>query len=114
MPSYQGKRVSISDRYLEVELIDGRIISTPIRWYPELQRGTLEQLIRWRFICDSTGLEWAGLNYQLSIEAMFAGEPQRQPASCEESLSSQLGSGKGGFATPQEVDDFIRKERDEC
>lgn len=30
----------------------------------------------------------------------------------KQSLSSLIGTAKGSFATPQEADDFIRKERD--
>ena len=39
--SIKGKTVRVDDRYLHVELEDGRIISTPIAWYKELQSATL-------------------------------------------------------------------------
>uniref|UniRef100_A0A831TYM7 DUF2442 domain-containing protein n=1 Tax=Geobacter metallireducens TaxID=28232 RepID=A0A831TYM7_GEOME len=40
----------VDERYLHVELKDGRIISTPMSWYPELQNATLAQLAQYRFI----------------------------------------------------------------
>jgi hypothetical protein len=72
MNSLKGKAVHFDERHLHVELEDGRIISTPIAWYPELQRATLNQLAGYRFICRGTGIEWPELDYHLSIEAMFA------------------------------------------
>jgi len=69
----KGKRVTFNDRYLNVELEDGRIISTPLDWYPELKKATLEQLANYRFICKGTGIEWEDLDCQLSIESMLVG-----------------------------------------
>jgi len=68
-----GKTIHFDDRYLHVELEDGRIISTPIDWYPELQKASFEQLKRYRFICRGTGIEWSELDYHLSIESMILG-----------------------------------------
>ena len=71
MNSSKGKAVHVDERYLHVELKDGRVISTPISWYPELQNATLAQLADYRFICRGTGIEWLALDYHLSIEAML-------------------------------------------
>jgi hypothetical protein len=67
----KGKAVNVDERYLHVELKDGRMISTPISWYPELKNFTLAQLANYRFICRGTGIEWPELDYHLSIEAML-------------------------------------------
>ena len=72
MNSSKGKAVHVDERYLHVELKDGRMISTPMDWYPELKNATLAQLADYRFICRATGIEWSGLDYHLSIEAMLA------------------------------------------
>jgi hypothetical protein len=48
--SVRGKAVHFDDCHLHVELQDGRIISTPMAWYPELQRSTLSQLGNYTFI----------------------------------------------------------------
>ena len=77
----KGKRITFNDRYLNVELEDGRIISTPLDWYPELKEATLEQLKNYHFICKGTGIEWEDLDCQLSIESMLVSVPERQEKS---------------------------------
>ena len=70
--STKGKAVHFDDRYLHVELADGRIISTPMNWYKELQDSTYKQISNYQFICGSTGIEWPDIDYHLSIESMLA------------------------------------------
>jgi len=53
------------------ELKDGRVISTPMKWYRELQHATISHLKKYRFICRGTGIEWAAIDYHLSIESML-------------------------------------------
>lgn len=80
MNSLHGKSVHVDDKLLHVELKDGRIISTPMVWYPELQKASLTQLGRYQFICRGTGIEWPELDYHLSIEAMLSGMAQHKAA----------------------------------
>lgn len=76
--SAKGKRVGFDEQYLHVELEDGRMISTPMVWYAELQNATLRQLSNYRFICGDTGIEWPELDYHLSVEGMLvAGTRER-------------------------------------
>ncbi len=67
----KGKEVHFDDTYLHVTLDDGRIISTPISWYKQLQNATIEELKNYKFICKKTGIEWEKLDYHLSIESML-------------------------------------------
>jgi hypothetical protein len=75
-----GKAVHFDDRYLHVELEDGRIISTPMSWYKALQNSSLMQLKNYRFICRGTGIEWAELDYHLNIESMLLSQMQKMAA----------------------------------
>jgi hypothetical protein len=75
-----GKTVHFDDRYLHVELEDGRIISTPMNWYKDLQNLSLAQLKNYRFICKGTGIEWADVDYHLSIESMLLSQMQKMAA----------------------------------
>lgn len=75
-----GKSIHFDDRFLHVGLKDGRVISTPIKWYKELQKASLKQLSDYRFICRGTGIEWPDLDYQLSIEGMILGVAQKKVA----------------------------------
>jgi hypothetical protein len=69
--SIKGKSVCFDNKYLHVELEDGRVILTPFSWYPELQQATFQQLNNYRFICKNTGIEWPDLDYHLSIISMM-------------------------------------------
>ncbi|WP_074454265.1 DUF2442 domain-containing protein [Marinobacter sp. X15-166B] len=80
MPGFKGKSVHVDDRHLHVELQDGRVISTPIHWYEELEKASISEIRQYRFICDGTGIEWACLDYHLSIEAMLTGSNRRTAA----------------------------------
>ena len=59
------------DASLHVKLADGRVIATPLWWYPSLaqashlQRNNLELMI--------TGIHWPDLDEDLSIEGMLRG-----------------------------------------
>ena len=76
----KGKAVHFDDRHLHVELDDGRVISTPMQWYPELQMATLRQVAHYSFICQGTGIEWPDLDYHLSIESMLAFSEEKRVA----------------------------------
>lgn len=78
MNTFCGKEIHFDDQYLHVELQDGRVISTPMDWYRELQKATFEQLSNYRFICRKTGIEWPELDYHLSIESMLIGESKQK------------------------------------
>ncbi|MBF0468713.1 MAG: DUF2442 domain-containing protein [Desulfamplus sp.] len=78
--SVKGKSVHFDDRYLHVELEDGRIILTPMSWYKELQESTLKQLSNYRFICHGTGIEWTDIDYHLSIESMLLSQVKQKAA----------------------------------
>ncbi len=75
-----GKKVHFDDKYLHVELHDGRIISTPIDWYPDLLAAPVSVLRKYIFICDGTGIEWSDIDYHLSIEAMLEGRSATKAA----------------------------------
>ncbi|MBK1735040.1 hypothetical protein CKO15_07025 [Halorhodospira abdelmalekii] len=77
MTGLAGKEVHFDDAYLHVELSDGRRISTPLRWYPELEQASVKALRHYRLICDATGIEWPDIDYHLSIEAMLQVPAQR-------------------------------------
>ena len=66
-----GKSVRLDSCHLHVELEDGRIIATPMQWFPELQKASLQQLNNYQFICQGSGIEWPELDYHLNIESMM-------------------------------------------
>jgi len=70
--SASGKAVYFDARNLHVELDDGRVISTPLHRYPELQAATLQQLGNYLFVSRGTAIKWPQIDYQLSIEQVLA------------------------------------------
>lgn len=76
----KGKSVHFDDRYLQVELEDGRVIFTPMSWYRELQDASLKQLSNYQLICQGSGIEWPELDYHLSIESMLSADFKKHAA----------------------------------
>ncbi|WP_006786123.1 DUF2442 domain-containing protein [Thiorhodospira sibirica] len=44
MVGLAGKAVHFDERYLQVDLEDGRRISTPLHWYPPLEQTSVKTL----------------------------------------------------------------------
>jgi hypothetical protein len=58
---------------LIVELVDGRILTVPIEWYPRLAHGTQAERANWRLIGSGQGIHWPDLDEDLSIEDLLVG-----------------------------------------
>lgn len=73
--------VEVRDGMLYVALQDGRLIATPLDWYPSLVNATPEQLANVEL--GFTGIHWPDLDEDLSVNGMLRGErpprPERQP-----------------------------------
>lgn len=63
--------VRTDKRHLHVELEDGRILSTPLDWYPVLISATESERNAHRLIGRGTMIEWSSLDLHLDIEEMF-------------------------------------------
>ena len=68
----QCKRLQIDDKYLHIEVVDGRIISTPLIWYKLLISASTEQRTNYKLIARNTMIEWSDLDLHLDIEEMFS------------------------------------------
>src|SRR5258707_8175339 len=64
-------KVDIQDNLLIVTLLDGRMISTPITWYPALAEAAPEQRANMRLFYD--GISWPDLDLDLSIVVLLSG-----------------------------------------
>lgn len=63
--------VSFEENRLSVSLRDGRIISAPLSWFPQLEAASDESLNDWRLIGDGEGIHWAALDEDLSVAALL-------------------------------------------
>jgi hypothetical protein len=71
-PGFEIADVQITESAVEVWLSDGRIIITPVSWYPTLEAATPKQ--RRGFENLGVGLAWDELDLHLSVEGMLAGK----------------------------------------
>jgi hypothetical protein len=63
---------------LHCDLQDGRTISVPLAWYPQLQRATNEQRNDWRLTGRGRGIYWPQLDEDLSVQGFMAAGGQRR------------------------------------
>ncbi|MBK6681680.1 MAG: DUF2442 domain-containing protein [Ignavibacteriales bacterium] len=68
------KNVKIDENLITVDLMDGRIISVPLVWYPSLMNATPEQLMNWE-IAGVVLNSLADLDEDLSTEGFLRGAP---------------------------------------
>jgi hypothetical protein len=64
-------KVEFSDKMLQVTLKDGRMIATPLDWYPALAQATPEQ--RSHYEVGLSGIHWPDLDEDLSVSGMLKG-----------------------------------------
>jgi hypothetical protein len=69
--------VETTSDMLRVTLADGRIIATPLNWYPRLANATPEQ--RAVFELSRGGVHWPDLDEDLSVAGMLRGNRPAQP-----------------------------------
>jgi hypothetical protein len=65
------KKVWFTEDQIFVRLNDGHIIGTPIEWYPNLSRGTKEQLLKFELWENGKWLHWEELDEDLSAEGFL-------------------------------------------
>jgi Protein of unknown function (DUF2442) len=69
------KNVDFTEDTVSVELMDGRVITVPLAWYPRLLNATSEQLANWEVCGGGYGIHWEQLDEDLSTEGMLRGAP---------------------------------------
>ena len=76
-----AKHVDVSEDTLSVELADGRTIAVPIAWYPRLSQATAAERAEWRLIAEGRGIHWPGLDEDISVTNLLAGQPSSESQS---------------------------------
>jgi len=69
------KGVQITEDTVSVSLMDGRIISVPLAWYPRLFNATPEQRKNWQICGGGYGIHWPDIDEDLSTEGLLRGAP---------------------------------------
>ncbi len=70
------KKVWFEDEKIFVDLSDGRTIGTPVSWYPNLSKGTPEQLAKYELWNEGQWIHWEELDEDLSAEGFLTFEPK--------------------------------------
>jgi hypothetical protein len=70
-------KVEFDNDMLQVTLKDGRLIATPLQWYPTLANATPEQ--RSHYELGLSGIYWPDLDEDLSVSGMLKGNRPPQP-----------------------------------
>jgi Protein of unknown function (DUF2442) len=69
------KNVYFTEETVSVDLMDGRIITVPLVWYPRLLHATLDQRANWKVCGGGYGIHWEDIDEDLSTEGMLRGAP---------------------------------------
>ena len=67
--------VRCDEHSLIVDLMDGRIISVPLAWYPRLRDATSDARAKWEVCGGGYGIHWPEIDEDLSTEGLLRGAP---------------------------------------
>ena len=76
-----ARDVRTDDQALTVVLADGRVITTPLDWYPRLAHGTPQERVRWEPIGGGEAIHWPDLDEDLGVEGLLLGKKSTESAS---------------------------------
>lgn len=65
--------VQCTDDALIVTLLDGRVVSAPLIWFPRLSRATPAQRAKWELLGDGEGIHWSEIDEDLSVIGLLKG-----------------------------------------
>ena len=72
----RASKVSIDDKFIAVTLEDGRVIMTPLSFYPKLASASKEELQDFRLFWEGEAIHFNALDEDISIEALISGRKQ--------------------------------------
>ncbi|MEG4961886.1 MULTISPECIES: DUF2442 domain-containing protein [unclassified Microcoleus] len=73
------KHIHFTEETISVDLMDGRIITVPLIWYPRLFDATPDQREKWEVCGGGYGIHWEEIDEDLSTEGMLRGAPAPRP-----------------------------------
>jgi hypothetical protein len=69
----KAREVSINDDELTLLLADGREISVPLAWFPNLLHATADQRRNFELLGDGEGIHWPDIDEDLSLVGLVPG-----------------------------------------
>ena len=74
---------------LVVDLVDGRTVSVPLKWYPRLLKATPHQRANWEKCGGGYGIHWPEIDEDLSTRGLLLGLPAPVPKKRAKSTTSE-------------------------
>ena len=56
---------------LTVNLVDGRVLSVPLAWFPRLQQASQQDRDNWRLIGEGEGIHWESIDEDVSVPRLL-------------------------------------------
>jgi hypothetical protein len=82
----------VDNDLLVVELLDGRVLSVPLAWFPRLVAGTAKERDNWRLVGRGEGIHWPDLDEDISVASLLAGHASTESqASLKRWLDTRAG-----------------------
>ena len=79
--------VAVKADKLLVDLVDGRSLSVPLKWYPRLLHGSRAERKNWHLLGEGYAIEWPDLDEHIGVDGLLAG---RASAESRKSLTRWL------------------------
>ena len=70
--------VEVTDDELIVRLVDGRVVTVPLVWFPRLVGATQAQRQAWELLGDGEGLHWPQVDEDISVAGLLRGVPSHE------------------------------------
>lgn len=64
--------LSFTSDALKVVLADGREVSAPLEWFPQLRDANEQQRKNWRLIGRGIGIHWEDIDEDISVKSLLA------------------------------------------
>lgn len=70
-----AKSVTLTDAELVVDLVDGRVLSTPLAWFPRLFAASPDARAHFELLGNGEGIHWPDVDEDISVAGLLAGNP---------------------------------------
>jgi Protein of unknown function (DUF2442) len=77
--------VEFTEDAVSVALMDGRVITVPLVWYPRLLNATEAERNNWQISGGGYGIHWPDIDEDLSTEGLLRGAPAPRKQSAKKS-----------------------------
>jgi len=65
----------MTEAELIVSLVDGRVLSTPLAWFPRLLSAPLAARTHYELLGNGEGIHWPEIDEDISVAGLLAGNP---------------------------------------